>query len=149
MRTGAAPRSGAVLGRALGPAVVFAAAVTGCGSGGSGDSGAGAAPPPSSASPSAYASRSPSPSATPPAELCARIVAHWSRAVLDTGTYGDYQSMGLSNGQYEILRGIVDAARAERDREGRAAAEGLIDRRAHERCEERYRGGGPTGGAWQ
>ncbi|WP_246040670.1 hypothetical protein [Streptomyces cadmiisoli] len=90
----------------------------------------------------------PSPSATPPEELCAQIVAHWSREVLDEDTYGDYQSMGLSNGQYEILMDVVDAARAEKDHEGDAAARELIDRRAGDRCAERYRDGGPTAGPW-
>ncbi|MEU8929501.1 hypothetical protein AB0D30_06415 [Streptomyces sp. NPDC048409] len=90
-----------------------------------------------------------SPSATSDAKLCAAIVAHWSREVLDSGAYGDYQSMGLSNGQYEILRDVVDAARAVRHRQGAAAAGRLIDRRARAACTERYRGGAPTGGPWQ
>ena len=89
-----------------------------------------------------------SPPATPPEDLCARIVAHWSREVLDSDTYGDYQSMGLSNGQYEILMDIVDAARAEKKRAGEQAARELIDRDARERCTERYRDGDPTGGPW-
>ncbi|MFJ9866486.1 hypothetical protein [Streptomyces sp. NPDC101165] len=83
------------------------------------------------------------------AELCARIVAHWSRKVLDSGTYGDYQSMGLSNGQYEILRDVVDAARAAERRQGAAAADELIGRQAHESCAERYRHGTPSGGPWR
>ncbi|MEU2419947.1 hypothetical protein ABZ619_02595 [Streptomyces sp. NPDC007851] len=90
-----------------------------------------------------------SPSAVPDADLCARIVAHWSREVLDSGTYGDYQSMGLSNGQYEILRDVVDAARALRRRQGAAAADRLIDRRARSACAERYRKGAPSGGPWR
>jgi hypothetical protein len=89
-----------------------------------------------------------SPSATPPEDLCARIVAHWSRKVLDSDTYGDYQSMGLSNGQYEILMDVVDAARAEKKRAGGQAARELIDRGAREHCAERYREGDPTGGPW-
>ncbi|MDQ0953241.1 hypothetical protein QFZ24_007164 [Streptomyces phaeochromogenes] len=88
------------------------------------------------------------PSATPPEDLCARIVAHWSREVLDSDTYGDYQSMGLSNGQYEILMDVVDTARAEKKRSGEQAARELIDRGARERCTERYRDGDPTGGPW-
>ncbi|MFD0314316.1 hypothetical protein [Streptomyces flavalbus] len=93
------------------------------------------------------AARAPSP--TPPEDLCARLVTHWAREVLDTGTYGDYQSMGLSNGQYEILREVVDAARAERGRHGGAAADELIRRRAREGCVDWYRTGGPSGGPWQ
>lgn len=91
----------------------------------------------------------PSPRATPPEELCARVVAHWSRKVLDDDTYGDYQSMGLSNGQYEILREVVDAARAERKRQGDRAADELIDRRARQGCADWYRRGGPGKGPWQ
>lgn len=77
------------------------------------------------------------------------MVAHWSREVLDGTTYGDYQSMGLSNGQYEILRDVVDEARAEKGRAGAAAADALIDRRAREGCVAWYRSGGPGEGPWQ
>ncbi|MCX5523422.1 hypothetical protein OG342_11200 [Streptomyces bobili] len=90
-----------------------------------------------------------SPSATPPEVLCARIVAHWSREVLDGGTYGDYQSMGLSNGQYDILRSVVDDARAAKKREGAGAAYELIDRQSREDCAARYRSGGPDKGPWR
>ena len=93
--------------------------------------------------------KSPSPSTTPPEELCTRIVAHWSREVLDSGTYGDYPSMGLSNGQYEILRGVVDAARAEKKHQGAEAADELIDREARAGCVDRYRSGTPSEGAWR
>lgn len=94
-------------------------------------------------------SSTPSPSATPPEVLCTRIVAYWSREVLDSETYGDYQSMGLSNGQYEILRTVVDAARAERERRGAEAADELIEREARAGCVEWYRSGGPGEGPWQ
>lgn len=57
--------------------------------------------------------------------------------------------MGLSNGQYEILVKVVDAARAEEKRKGEEAAELLIDRRTRELCAERYRDGAPSGGPWQ
>ncbi|MBQ1087706.1 hypothetical protein [Streptomyces sp. B93] len=95
------------------------------------------------------AAGTPSASPTPPEELCARLVAHWSHEVLDGDTYGDYQSMGLSNGQYEILREVVDAARAEKRRRGTAAADALIDRRARAGCVDWYRTGGPSNGPWQ
>ncbi|MFE4668639.1 hypothetical protein ACFRI7_23330 [Streptomyces sp. NPDC056716] len=88
------------------------------------------------------------PAPTPPADLCARLISHWSRELLTTDTYGDYQSMGLSNGQYAILMDVVDAARAELERQGRAAAEALLDRLADERCAARYRDGNPTSGPW-
>jgi hypothetical protein len=70
--------------------------------------------------------------------------------MLDGGKpYGDYQSMGLSNRQYDILREVVDAARArERDQGDPAAAE-LIDRQVRRACAERYRDGGPSVGPWQ
>ncbi|MEU0116815.1 hypothetical protein ABZ137_24735 [Streptomyces bobili] len=90
-----------------------------------------------------------SPSATPPEALCARIVAHWSREVLDGGTYGDYQSMGLSNGQYDILRSVVDAARAAKMREGAGAADELIDRQSREGCAARYGSGSSGAGPWR
>jgi hypothetical protein len=152
-----------VLGLAL-PALLWTA---GCGAtdrAGPGDEG-GAGDPTHPARGSATASMSPtsaSPASVPPtsaspvsvspasdAELCARVVAYWSRKVLDSGTYGDYQSMGLSNGQYEILRDVVDAARAAERRQGAAIADRLIDRQARSACTERYRNGTPSGGPWQ
>ncbi|MEU8688909.1 hypothetical protein [Streptomyces sp. NPDC048665] len=94
-------------------------------------------------------SDSPSPGPTSPADLCTRLVSHWSRAVLDGTTYGDYQSMGLSNGQYEILREVVDGARVVKRRQGAAAADTLIDRRARQACADRYRYGAPSESPWQ
>ncbi|WP_180687500.1 hypothetical protein [Streptomyces gossypiisoli] len=142
MATGGPTRSAA-----LGLALLTGALLTGCAGSATGEA-SGEASRPASGPASGPASASPSPRTTPPAEVCARIIAYWSREVLDGDSYGDYQSMGLSNGQYEILRAVVDAARAERRRQGRAAAEQLIDRQARERCTERYRDGGPTGGPW-
>ncbi|MDO0915736.1 hypothetical protein QQM39_34410 [Streptomyces sp. DT2A-34] len=135
MTTGGARRQGAALALAL-PAVGPAA---GCG----GQPGAQGDVPETRAS-----ANSPSPAATSPAQLCTRIIGYWSRRALTGATYGDHQSMGLSDGQYEILRKVVDAARAERERAGARAADRLIDRRAQESCEERYRKGEPTGGPW-
>lgn len=78
-------------------------------------------------------------------ELCARLVSHWARETLEGDTYGDYQSMGLSGGQYEILLAIVATARdTERSQEVRSAHE-LIDREARERCAARYGDDGPGG----
>ncbi|MDG5802768.1 hypothetical protein P9869_08865 [Streptomyces ossamyceticus] len=135
MGTGGAFRWRAV----LGPALLIGVLVTGCGASGA-DSG--------SAGPSAGGSVPPSPAATPPERLCARIVSHWSREALDGDGYGDYQSMGMSNGQYDILREIVDAARAEQERAGRKAAERLVDEEARTRCAKLYENGNPTGGPW-
>uniref|UniRef100_UPI0034DDE90C hypothetical protein n=1 Tax=Streptomyces flavofungini TaxID=68200 RepID=UPI0034DDE90C len=87
---------------------------------------------------------------TSPAELCTAIITKWARQLYEARdpTYGDYQSMGLSNGQYMILRDILDAARAERAHGSDAAGRALITRRTRERCAERYRDGGPSGGPW-
>ncbi|MEW2566458.1 hypothetical protein [Streptomyces sp. NPDC047070] len=142
MGTGGTPWRGPVLGLALLTGALTAGA-TGCGGSGA-QSGATGVP---EATRTAPGTRS-APPATEPEDLCARLVAHWSRKVLDEDTYGDYQSMGLSDGQYEILMDVVDAARAEQRREGARAAGELIDRTARERCEERYRNGNPTGGPW-
>ncbi|MFF9042143.1 hypothetical protein ACF090_42535 [Streptomyces sp. NPDC014892] len=137
MATGGAPWPGAV----LGPALLIGVLVTGCAGAEKADGAAG----PSTA---ARGGGSPSPSATPPEELCAKLVSHWSLEVLDGDTYGDYQSMGLSNGQYDILREVVDEARAEKKRAGATAARRLIERRARTGCEEWYRSGGPGEGPW-
>ncbi|MCF2540056.1 hypothetical protein ACFXGG_05870 [Streptomyces nigra] len=127
-------RKGAALGLAL---------LAACSAGGCGEPDA----RPSPAHPTA-AGNSPSAATTSPARLCTGIIAYWSRRALTGDTYGDYQSMGLSDGQYEILRTVVDAARAERERAGDEAAGRLIDRRARTACEKRYRNGEPTGGPW-
>ncbi|WP_242432481.1 hypothetical protein [Streptomyces sp. Root1310] len=148
MTTGGTPRAGAA-GRRPGPALPAAAALaallagllaTACGA--SGSAGASGTRSPS-------APPSPSTSTASPEELCTRVVAHWSREVLDSTAYGDYQSMGLSNGQYEILRTVVDAARTVKKRQGADAADELIGREAAEGCADRYRSGGPTEGPWQ
>ncbi|MFC5214703.1 hypothetical protein [Streptomyces coerulescens] len=133
MTTGGHRRKGAALGLAL----LAAVSTAGCGAA----PGAGG----ETAEPRVSAN-SPSPPATPPAQLCAHLIGYWARRSLTGDTYGDYQSMGLSDGQYEILREVVDAARAERADE--RAAERLIDRRARELCAARYREGEPTGGPW-
>ncbi|MFG2499539.1 hypothetical protein ACGFSB_15180 [Streptomyces sp. NPDC048441] len=92
----------------------------------------------------------PSPATTSPEDLCTTLIVKWGRQIYDSDkeTYGDYQSMGLSNGQYAILRDTLDLARAERKRHGAAAGRELIAEQARERCEKRYRGGGPSGGPW-
>ncbi|MEU2286781.1 hypothetical protein ABZ614_33455 [Streptomyces sp. NPDC013178] len=134
MTTGGSFRPGAI--RLLGLACLAGALATGCGGFGHAEA-------------KGTASGTPSASATPPEDLCTRIVAHWSREVLNSETYGDYQSMGLSNGQYEILRSVVDAARAEHRRQGAEAADELIDREARAGCVAWYRSGGPGKGPWQ
>ncbi|MGY6022323.1 hypothetical protein [Streptomyces spinosirectus] len=136
MRTGGAARPTAVVGCGLALVLVASGACTGCGSPGSG-------------SRTAARTASAAPSATAPDVLCARVVTYWSRKVLDSHTYGDYQTMGLSNGQYDILRNVVDAARATKKRQGAAAADQLIVRRARQGCRDWYRTGGPSNGPWQ
>lgn len=108
---------------------------------------AGCADPPSADAPRG---KTPSPATTPPEDLCTALIVKWGRQIYDSGkeTYGDYQSMGLSNGQYMILRDTLDLARAERARHGADAGRKLISREARERCAERYRHGGPSGGPW-
>ncbi|WP_438304337.1 hypothetical protein ACSHXN_30125 [Streptomyces sp. HUAS TT11] len=139
MATGGGPRPGVTaLGSALGLALLAGGLATACDNSGS-----------VGGSSSGQAGVSPSARTTPAQELCARVVGYWSRKVLDSETYGDYQTMGLSNGQYEILRAVVDDARAVKRRQGAQAAERLIDRRAHEGCADWYRTGGPSNGPWQ
>ncbi|WP_244362615.1 hypothetical protein [Streptomyces aquilus] len=148
MRTGGTPVLGAGVGVGVGAGVGFLVVLLTLG--GCGDSGSATAqaPTPASASASPPPSAPPSPSA-PPEDLCTRLVAHWSREVLDQNTYGDYQSMGLSNGQYDILIKVVDAARAAKKKQGAAAADQLIDRQARSGCVRWYRDGGPGKGPWQ
>src|SRR5438128_583990 len=106
MKTAGATRPGAVLSRALALVLATGGLCTGCGTSGSGHRTA------------AESTTSTAPSATPPEELCTRVVSYWSRKVLDSNTYGDYQTMGLSNGQYDILRNVVDAARPVKKHQG-------------------------------
>ncbi|MFE1910963.1 hypothetical protein [Streptomyces anandii] len=115
--------------------LVLVLLVAGCGAGGG---------PPTAPEPSA----SPSPHSPSAEELCATVVTYWSRKVLDSHTYGDYQSMGLSNGQYEILRQVVDEARAVKKRQGAAAADESIGRGVRLGCADWYRAGGPGKGPW-
>src|SRR3954467_4708524 len=107
MAAGRTPRPGAALGIGLGLALLTGCLVTGCGGPDARDTAAGT---PGGAT---TGSRPPSPQAPPPEARCTRIVKYWTRRQLkdDTYAYGDYQSMGLSNGQYEILMDAVDAAR--------------------------------------
>ncbi|MEU6996190.1 hypothetical protein ABZ953_36765 [Streptomyces sp. NPDC046465] len=128
-------------------ALALTAALTaGCGSSGSG-SGSDDGPDATLRTPH---TSHPSAGTTPPARLCATVITKWARQIYDSGDtgYGDYQSMGLSNGQYMILRDILDAARTERRRETDAAGRELIARQARAKCAERYRHGGPSGGPW-
>ncbi|MET7619616.1 hypothetical protein [Streptomyces sp. NPDC005408] len=134
MRPGPPPRGGLLLVCALAFAI---AALAGCGGGSRSEN----RPPPAS----------PSPRTTSPEKLCAQLISHWARVVLDGGKQAglDYQAMGLSGGQHQILLDVTAAARAEQKRQGADAARKLIDSQASARCAERYRSGSPTGGPWQ
>jgi hypothetical protein len=85
-----------------------------------------------------------------PADLCVDAVQYWAREMMNGATpYGDYQSMGLSNRQYDVLREVAAAARTARREQGNDAAEKLIGHQARVACADRYRDGGPTDGPWQ
>ncbi|MEV5172902.1 hypothetical protein AB0L10_17845 [Streptomyces flaveolus] len=137
------PRPGVrflVFGLAL-PALLYTTACTGPdGSAPSPTSTPASAPPPASASASAQP--------TSDADLCTRLVTYWARKTLADGSYGDYQSMGLSHGQYQILRDAVAAGRSARQRQGTEQAEQSMRRQARAACTERYRHGTPIGGPW-
>ncbi|MFD7261772.1 hypothetical protein [Streptomyces sp. NPDC059874] len=96
---------------------------------------------------------SPAPHTTSPQDLCTALITHWAGVILDAGEDRDaigldYQAMGLSGGQNEILRAVLDEARAEQRTKGPTAARELTAREAARRCAERYRSGTPTGGPW-
>ncbi|MFH8975609.1 hypothetical protein [Streptomyces sp. NPDC017890] len=127
---------------ALALALTAAALATACVNSGTDKAGSGAA---TEAPASATGRRTP-----PPAELCVSAVGYWAHEMLHGGEpYGDYQSMGLSNRQYDILREVMDAARATKRDQGARAAEELTGRRVRAACVEQYRDGGPSDGPWQ
>ncbi|MEU4982252.1 hypothetical protein [Streptomyces sp. NPDC021969] len=133
--------------RSLALALLIGVFAAGCG-GGPDDRAGGSAGTARSASPSSPTSGPPRPLSG--AELCVSAVGYWAREILDGGVpYGDYQSMGLSNRQYDILREVVAAARAAKREQGARAAGELIDRQVRRTCAERYRDGGPSVGPWQ
>ncbi|MGW6707632.1 hypothetical protein ACWGDE_22460 [Streptomyces sp. NPDC054956] len=100
------------------------------------------------------AGTTPAPDATPPQRLCTDLITHWAGVILDAGegqdaVHLDYQAMGLSGGQNEILLAVLADARAAQRAKGPAAARELTAREAERRCADRYRSGVPTGGPWQ
>ncbi|MFD8633498.1 hypothetical protein [Streptomyces sp. NPDC059533] len=106
-----------------------------------------------SCGPSPSASGTPAAHTTSPQDLCTALITHWAGVILDADqgrdTVGlDYQAMGLSGGQNEILRAVLDGARAQQRANGPAAAREFTDREAARRCADRYRTGTPTGGPW-
>ncbi|MFF4468598.1 hypothetical protein ACFYZ3_03475 [Streptomyces sp. NPDC001599] len=144
------PHRARVLARSLALALLIGVFAAGCG-GDPDDRAGGSAGTALSTSPSsASGASSGSPRPLSGAELCVSAVGYWARETLDGGVpYGDYQSMGLSNRQYDILREVVAAARAAKREQGARAAGELIDRQVRRTCAERYRDGGPSVGPWQ
>ncbi|MET8568613.1 hypothetical protein [Streptomyces sp. NPDC004783] len=148
MERGRVPRPAAAARRfrhTLSLALLTAALASGCGNPVAGDGRSAASGHDTGAPPSSSSTQPP----VSPAELCVRVVSHWAREVLAGGTYGDYQSMGLSNRQYDVLREAVDAARPVRREQGDRAAGQLIDRITRDRCAGHHRGGGPGQGPWR
>ncbi|MEU6555072.1 hypothetical protein ABZ915_33050 [Streptomyces sp. NPDC046915] len=141
MATGRAPAPGAALGFGLGLVLLAGPLAAGCAGSGTADGAASRSGP-------ATATGAPAPHTTSPEELCTRIVAYWSRRQLKGDTVGDYQEMGLSDGQYDILREVVDAARAELEHGDADSADRIVERKAREGCDDRYRTGGPSKGPW-
>ncbi|MEU9193529.1 hypothetical protein [Streptomyces hundungensis] len=109
-----------------------------------------AAPPRGAPSTTAPSINSPSPHVTSPAELCAHLVTYWAEQELDQGQGSglDYQEKGLSDGQNAILLTALAAARTERAAHGTAAGDRVIEQRAKQGCDERYRNGTPTTDPW-
>ncbi|MFJ6936198.1 hypothetical protein [Streptomyces sp. NPDC101132] len=100
--------------------------------------------------PAARSAAAPAPAATTPQELCVHLVSYWAARILDGGPHAhfDYQEMGLSGGQYEILRAALAAARAVRPPGDTAAAHLTAGEEARRGCADRYRHGTPSGGPW-
>ncbi|MFG3255637.1 hypothetical protein [Streptomyces sp. NPDC048172] len=73
---------------------------------------------------------------TPPAELCAGIVARWAKDALKPGggDQSDYQQKGLSDRQNTLVLKLSEEARRIRADEGRRAAHAFVEREARERC---------------
>ncbi|CAM5275882.1 hypothetical protein STENM223S_11357 [Streptomyces tendae] len=139
-------------------ALLTAVTAAGCGNSGDGTHGSAGDAPDAPASLTSPPSPAPSAASAPSgprrplsgAELCVSAVEYWAREMLaGAEPYGDYQSMGLSNRQYDVLREVVDAARATRRDQGARAAEESIGRRTRRACAEDYRDGGPSRGPWQ
>src|SRR4051812_9935373 len=151
MTAGETPRTAALLGFGLSLALLTGGLLTGCGDSSAPDGAPSRAPGRAAGLPGGAPTGPPPPPPEPtsPQDLCTRIVTYWSRRQLKDDTYGAYQSMGLSNGQYEILMDAVDAARPTWKRGDTKAAEQAIDRTARAGCEKWYRNGGPSKGPWQ
>ncbi|WP_344528717.1 hypothetical protein [Streptomyces albiaxialis] len=73
---------------------------------------------------------------TSPAQLCTRIVTHWTKDALKPGggDQSDYQQKGLSDRQNTLVLTLSEQARRIRAGEGRRAAHAFVEREARERC---------------
>ncbi|MFJ8583212.1 hypothetical protein ACIRD2_00950 [Streptomyces sp. NPDC093595] len=82
-------------------------------------------------------SGSPAPHSSTPADICTGLVAYWAKEALKDSTWAglDWEQKGLSNEQLEIHDDVLAEARATDRREGREAAERLVDRETRRRCE--------------
>ncbi|MCJ0872736.1 hypothetical protein [Streptomyces sp. AP-93] len=154
MGSGPAPRRASAA--AVTATALLTAALVGCSSGAPSAATSPGAPASPATAPPAEPPAEPSaePEPVPPQQLCTRLITHWAGVILDAGEGQDavgldYQSMGLSGGQNEILRAVLADARTEQAANGPAAARELTAREAERRCAERYRSGAPTGGPWQ
>jgi hypothetical protein len=69
-----------------------------------------------------------------PVELCTQAVVYWTGEMLDAGsdTGLDYQSMGLSDSQYRIVRDLYAEAR-------KGGGKKLVEREAPRRCRDSAR----------
>ncbi|WP_052432710.1 hypothetical protein [Streptacidiphilus carbonis] len=80
----------------------------------------------------------PSPSATrvDPVEQCADSVAYWVRYLVTPGNDQgfDYQEMGLSGGENDIVNALLPTARATVQRQGPSAAQADALAQARPRC---------------
>ncbi|MFF5443728.1 hypothetical protein [Streptomyces sp. NPDC012888] len=145
MGTQPVPRLGRTAVRTACAAALLAVPLTGCA-----DTSGDAAPRPSSGRTGPPEAGTSAPRPTAPREVCTALITHWATVLLDGGPQGqlDYQAMGLSGGQYDILREVVATARATERTHGPAAARERAARDAGLRCAERHRSGDPTGGPW-
>ena len=81
--------------------------------------------------------------------MCTTQVLYWSRTVLTEGPYkgGDYQHVGLSATQNEVLRAVLSLVAPIAAADGVEAAMVMAEQEAPVRCAGAYASGTPTS-AW-
>ena len=74
-----------------------------------------------------------------PAEACALQVGYWASELLDAKSDKgyDYQEMGLTDADYQLVLAITGQARKVRRTAGRAEALAFVKREAQRRCASR------------